>query len=578
MNTYKKFSTYLLTHQPLLWHSMAIQLTLVVVLLNILFYGMGFLRMNLFTLKNSDNIESLFFNETFSLFWIISGIIILIIWGAFFYRNNAAKNFYPISRWYFHKLAVMLFIPALIYFMVPFSFFRGVAHQTQRIISESDLAEMQRLYKYSNPFLIQNSQFYKYNNRTYPEIYNTISYWEKGDVFYEDDYLEEFDNSYDYEPIPEETTNDIEKNLIAANAEPITESVYAFREDNEFSYTLKGNDTCWHSKRVFQYAYSSDSLPDFHLYHLKNFSIDETGLLNSYVRFWSSENYDKNNYTDDSLLIITHNWIDNKSEKIQQTLEDFTAILAKYNVYNTINPKGNFEYLLANDFTVHRAITGRAYRYGTRSYSHEFGTEIELLHGINEKKSDFQQVLAIDELQSLISNANRAYHAPFFYDQFLKYLFRFLALAGVLLLLYFEWGSILAFVISIPVAGAFAILGTLLFALAPRSDSFALLIIVLFGAFFLVMAYLALKGRLKPMIGNIAITLSYFMFPLWVLIILGYIQVAFSYNDYNTCDPYGVTVYPFEFNAEPVSTILLYAPFVLFLISLFAVKKVLAKK
>ena len=190
----------------------------------------------------------------------------------------------------------------------------------------------------------------------------------------------------------------------------------------------------------------------------------------------------------------------------------------------------------------------------------------------------FSQSVAFDDLQNLIKNANNAYHAPFFYDQFLKYLFRFLALAGVLLLLYFEWGSILAFVISIPVAGAFAILGTLLFALAPRSDSFALLIIVLFGAFFLVMAYLALKGRLKPMVGNIAITLSYFMFPLWVLIILGYIQVAFSYYDYGTCDAYGVTVYPFEFNAEPVSTILLYAPFVLFFISLFAVKKVLAKK
>jgi hypothetical protein len=203
---------------------------------------------------------------------------------------------------------------------------------------------------------------------------------------------------------------------------------------------------------------------------------------------------------------------------------------------------------------------------------------VDDLQTVNEKMRGFSQSVAFDDLQNLIKNANNAYHAPFFYDQFLKYLFRFLALAGVLLLLYFEWGSILAFVISIPVAGAFAILGTLLFALAPRSDSFALLIIVLFGAFFLVMAYLALKGRLKPMVGNIAITLSYFMFPLWVLIILGYIQVAFSYYDYGTCDAYGVTVYPFEFNAEPVSTILLYAPFVLFFISLFAVKKVLAKK
>ncbi len=573
MNSYKKFSNYLLTHQPLLWHSRAIQLTMVVVLMNILFYGVGFLRMNLFTLKDSYNIESLFFNETFSLFWIISGIIILIIWGAYFYRNNAAKNFYPISRWYFHKLAVLLFIPALIYFMVPFSFFRGVAHKTQQVISQKDLNEINKLFDYTKPFLIMNTRDYKHNKRSFPEKYNGVSYWDKGDTYYDDDYDYEYEDGMGYE----EQKTYIEKQFLAANAEPIEGSIYAYRNRTESSYTLKGNDTCWSSNAIFQYPYTKDSLPDFHLYHVKNFSMDEMKRMNSYAGSWSLEDYDKNKYNDDSILVLTHNWIDNKSEKILQTLEDFTAVLAKYDVYNTINPQRNYEYLLANDFSVHRAITGRAYRYRTGSYSHDYLTEIDNLQAEKEKKSDFKQVLAIDDLQSLISNANRAHKAPFFYDQFLKFFFRFLALAGVLLLLYFVWGSILAFVISIPVAGAFAIFGTLLATLF-RSPTFALFIILFLCGFFLFMAILGIRGYLKPMVGNIAITISYFVFPLWVLIILGFVQQALMRPVYRPCLNWIESVYPFEFNQDPVDSILLYAPFVLFFISLFFIKRILAKK
>lgn len=571
MNSYKKFSNYLLTHQPLLWHSRAIQLTAVVVVLNILFYGVGFLRMNLFTLKNSYNIESLFFDESFSLFWIISGLIILIVWGAYFYRNNAAKNFYPISRWYFHKLAVLLFIPALIYFMVPFSFFRGVAHKTQQVISQKDLKEINKLFDYSKPFLIMNTRDYKHNKRSFPEKYRWVSYWEKVGTYY--------DEEYDYEDVTgsEEQNTYIEKQFLAANAEPIEGSIYAYRNRIDNIYTLKGNDTCWSSHTVFQYPYTKDSLPDFHLYHVKNFSTDEMRKMNSYAGSWSLEDYDENKYNDDSLLVLTHNWIDNKSEKILQTLEDFKAILAKYNVYNTLNPQGNYDYLLANDFSIHRAITGRAYRYETGSYSHDYFTEIDNLQAQKEKISDFKQVLAIDDLQSLLSNADRAYNAPFFYDQFLKHFFRFLALAGVLLLLYFEWGSILAFVISIPVAGVFAIFGTLL-AIIFRSPTFALFVILFLCGFFLFMAVLGIRGHLKPMVGNIAITISYFVFPLWALIILGFVQQAFMRQVYRPCLDWFESVYPFEFNQDPIASVLLYAPFVLFLISLFFIKRILAKK
>ena len=563
MNTYKKFSTYLLTHQPLLWHSMAIQLTLVAVLLNILFYGMGFLRMNLFTLKNSYNIENLFFNETFSLFWIISGIIILIIWGAYFYRNNAAKNFYPISRWYFHKLAVLLFIPALIYFMVPFSFFRGVAHQTQQIISKKTLFDLEYNYVHARPFLICQTADYNCVNRKFPQNYKNIDYWSSND-YYKEYYNQKNQllNVYDH--------------LENAKAEPINGGLYAYRVESRIETTIKNGDTCYNSRNYFVNALTLDSLTDFHQFHVKNFSNGEflNNIQYTSTRFFGDYDYEEFYFLKDSILTKIHNLMDNEPSKILETLNDFKNLIDQFEVYNTLQPDKNYEYLRANDFIVHRRVTKQVSNGG----SYYLEGDVDDLQTVNEKMRGFSQSVAFDDLQNLIKNANNAYHAPFFYDQFLKYLFRFLALAGVLLLLYFEWGSILAFVISIPVAGAFAILGTLLFALAPRSDSFALLIIVLFGAFFLVMAYLALKGRLKPMVGNIAITLSYFMFPLWVLIILGYIQVAFSYYDYGTCDAYGVTVYPFEFNAEPVSTILLYAPFVLFFISLFAVKKVLAKK
>jgi len=571
MNLYKKFTNYLLTHQPLLWHSMSIQLTTVVVLLNLLFYGFGFLHVNLDVIQHSWNIRSIFFDSTYSLFWIIIGLIILIIWGAFFYRHNAAKNFYPISRWYFHKLAGLLFIPALIYFLVPFSFFRGVAHKTQRIIPKSELAEMQRLYDYSKPFLIQYTNSYKYNYRSYPEIYKSVSHWKKGDAYNDHDYDIYEDEEYYYPP-ENDRYFDVEQYLKNANAEPIEDDVYAYREIYEQDYTIKKGDTCWHSTRKFLYPYNKDSLPDFELYHVKN-HFNQKFHRSSFKDFMSD--YYLEDVPDESITATCHDWIDNKPEKILETLQDFKAILDRHKIYNSLKPEENYTYLLANDFTVHRSVTGSAYRY-SNSYSEDY-TSDDLETG-TEKLRDFKQALAENELDKLIENAQIAHLAPYFYDTYLKYAFRFLALAGVLLLLYFEWGSVLAFVISIPVAGTFAIFGTLLFAISPHSPSYAIFIIIIIGLFFLIMAFLGLKGSLKPMVGNIAITLSYFMFPTWVLIILGYIQVAFSYTKWAPCTGYGDTEYPFEFNAEPVTSILLYAPFVLFFISLFAIKKIIAKK
>ncbi len=559
MNTYKKFSNYLLTHQPLLWHSRAIQLTVVVLMLNLMFYFLGFLRIDLLTLKEHWNIERLFFKETYSLFWIIVGLIVLIAWGAYFYRNNAAKNFYPISKWYFHKMALFLFIPALLYFMVPFSFFRGAAHKTQIIIPVSDFNELQKQYAHAYPFLIHDTRDFDFTNRSYPEVYQNVRYWSTSD--YQDQY-------YHISGHPEK----ISKLLDGVDAEPIVSSTYAFRSESKESMEIIDRDTCWNLKDFFLYAYTLDSFPDFATRHVKNYTPSK--LYSNYTSYYKSNEYSSYVEHEQDLIATLHHWMDHEPERILETLEKFHALVTTYKIYNTLDPKKNYSYLIENNFTVYQQIT-RSVAY-ERNHYYEEESQLPSMFNSDEKGA-FTQALNIAYLNHFLANAETAHNAPFFHDKNMKTIFKFLALAGVLLLIYFQWGSVLAFVISIPVAGAFAIFGTLL-ATFFHNPTFALFVILFLCGFFLFMAILGIRGYLKPMVGNIAITISYFVFPLWVLIILSFVQQALMRPVYRPCLDWIESVYPFEFNQDPVASILLYAPFVLFFISLFFIKRILAKK
>jgi hypothetical protein len=589
MKLYKKFTNYLLTHQPLLWHSMGIQLFIAMLLLNVLYYFLGYSFLELKTLRESYDISGLFYRETFSLFWVISGLIILVVWGAYFYRHNAAKNFYPISRWYFHKMAFLIFIPLLIFFWTPFSFQKGVSEKSKTLIEHEKLEALTQAFYETVPFLLGANYDFSYSQRNFPEEYLGIQYYERTN---DDSYIVQ----YYFEGIEQKISTIIKK----TKATPILNSVYAYRTVIEEQYEKVKEDSCLTYFEIFTDVLDSTDLPDFEWASVKNFNYNHfLNYMTPYNRGASIFEMDSESDMSNSLKIRMFQRIQSKNDEILVVLENFKKRIDEFDILNTLEPEKNFNYLIKNNFKYTRDITLSTYGDDYYDYDHEesyYSIEDDDSLDLSEQdyyqdEDYFTQTLSFFQLENLINNSYSAQNASFFYSDEEFYTLLYFALAFTMLLLFFEWGNILSFVISIPVGGALLIIGVIINVLVTKlsysSENYTYhklvnllgpLTFILLGGIVLFIAYRSVKKSWNLHVGNVAICLSYFVFPLWIIILVVFLNITGSNQVYDVCLGWYEDVSIFDLRSFWIDKTLKWSPFVLFFLSLFAIKKVIAKK
>lgn len=523
MRIYKKFNNYLLTHQPLLWHSMFIQHTAAMLSVNLIFYAMGF-----FAVDFSDIVSSWFYTYTHfigakALFWIILGLVIMVFWGAHFYRNNPGKNFYPISKWYYQKLALFIFIPVSLFFMAPISFNFGVHAKIEFLIPEKVIEQFKFDYAVSSPFLIKDKNYYHYTERVYPEQYKHVSYWDKNS-----------DNPI-YLVFNGEQQN-IEDIIAQTNALPIHEEIYAFRtmlvEKRKIDDKMK-----FYEEHVF-YFYAPSTLPDFHEYHIKNFNPFRTSTHND-------EEFISNVYQNSDAIKWMesyHHWVDHDPIKIKHSFLGLKKVMDQYNLSFNLNVDKHYENLVNSNFDVHLFLEGE------RMFIFDKINHSSANHFINK----------IDRARNSITNRENV---------FVGWILLYFALAITLLLMYFEWGKVRALLIALPIGGAIIVVLSIFFELTSMHSEGVLFTILLVASFTLFMALTSLQIGGKSLMDKVAMVLSYFFFPLWFLIIMLFIQELTDYSGYWI-----------SIKNEPLLSILRVSPFILFFISLGYIKKILAKK
>lgn len=603
MNTLKKLNNYLLTHQPLIWQTRVIQISVVTALMNAVFYFVGYFNTNLTKIKFQYNIQDWFFQDMMVLYWIIAGLILLIIWGAYFYRYNAAKNFYPISRFYFHKMTLCLLIPIVMYFLVPFSYYSGTANRAESVVSKEAWQELNEVSKFAFPFLLSYNDDYYYTQRSFPEVYNGLNYWSN------DDY-----NEYDYIPeyIYQGSKMRLNKILKKVEAKPLSDSLKLFAYKTEFVEvkTIIENDTCVNFESEFVRALTLDSLPDFQINHVKNYTpnLYEYSYSNSIIRGWGEDvlSYDESDYQEplydeklNKYLSITHDWIDNKPHEIKKTLVKFKSLIDKYEIENSLDVEKNYNYLIENNFVFYEALTTSIARYDGY-YDEEYMVYDDIEPYDDEDSSLFvetykgegfyHQNLDYESLNNLDSNMAYVYGHGFLHDMGLFWVLSYVMLFMLILMVYFQWGSVLSFVLSIPVSGIIALLGVLIFMLIRKPWNYdelyyqirfplENLIFVILGLLVLTVAIVGSKRVWNKYITNIAITISYLIAPLWINMLIFLIHGAFSKMVHVPCGGYlPEVVVPFSLNSPQIAIITQFSPFILFFISLFFIKMILSKK
>ncbi|MET0392299.1 MAG: hypothetical protein ABW019_04120 [Chitinophagaceae bacterium] len=153
----QRFNSYLLTNYPLLWNTRIAWLTGANIVIHLLFFLAGVSGISADTLQEHSSFYSvgipglLFFS-------ILTSLAVLIIWLAFYLRNNAFKSFYIIGRLHsFREFVIVLaaVLSSIIYFE---SFFWGVRVKTRMITSREQFVREANTINLAMAFLPQSKQ------------------------------------------------------------------------------------------------------------------------------------------------------------------------------------------------------------------------------------------------------------------------------------------------------------------------------------------------------------------------------------------------------------------------------------
>lgn len=118
---FKNIQKHLLLRHPLLWNTKFIPLLAITIFINIIFFLYGYIYGRIdFTSIPEDNFRHVFSVVTF--FSVVIGILTLVLWLVFYFRNNAFKSFYPKGKNSLFREWVLIFILCILNCSYAFNF------------------------------------------------------------------------------------------------------------------------------------------------------------------------------------------------------------------------------------------------------------------------------------------------------------------------------------------------------------------------------------------------------------------------------------------------------------------------
>lgn len=473
MNLYKKINTYLLENHPLVWHSKVVQLSLTGIILWLVSYVAGYVSTDIYDLQK-DPYTSLYSSNGYNYFHSISILIILCLWAIYFFRNNAYKRYYPLTKGYFTKLFFLLFIPFLFILSAYIPFEIGAKQKTTKLLHGNVTSKEWNTINTAYPFLLETTDAYLINQRNYPSPFPVpFIFFDENEKKWSSENLTYKNNPYDIE----HSTDIIE----------LDGRKYLFYKDSTY---YESPDSCISQSTIIKF-YKLDELKNIQRNSILNFSkiliekienqeFTEWGYYNDYSEDEKNENYKKYIAPKVHELINQNNHIG-----VQKVLQDFIDICDRYKVGTNINSKLISNYLkaknysnidfqiISTNFSVN-LIPIHKIQYASAS---ELISKVEAT-GKNPEDYNSETMYYYDKeaLQTILENKYRLEGDKFkLKDNISLNVSLFIALGLAWLFIFFEFTTLPSFLISLPILGVLIIINSL-FSFVMTSGNFDIFI------------------------------------------------------------------------------------------------------
>lgn len=170
MNFIKKINKYLLEHYPLIWNTRLVWMLGINIVFHLFYFVLGFTSVqNITDLKSKYRLEEFYFDTSVVYYNFLLSILIIVIWIAYYLRNNAFKNSYSLKKGMLFKQFCILVFIFFISSTQFFSFKLGLRTKVKQTYNWEEVDADIKTFNRTAIFLVQNRDDYQINQKKYPK-------------------------------------------------------------------------------------------------------------------------------------------------------------------------------------------------------------------------------------------------------------------------------------------------------------------------------------------------------------------------------------------------------------------------
>ncbi len=168
MQKINQFNRYLLEKHPTVWNTKIVWMLLAGIIIHLLFFIIGYVSHANPASMQGMNVKNDYFKDGMIFIHLIISVLLIVAWLIMMFRNNAFKNFYPISRGRLFLQFVQYFVIILISTTFYFSYMAGFKMFVRNKYPDAQMAENVKIINRANAFLSQSLEYYTLDNRIFP--------------------------------------------------------------------------------------------------------------------------------------------------------------------------------------------------------------------------------------------------------------------------------------------------------------------------------------------------------------------------------------------------------------------------
>lgn len=504
---FKKIQNYLLLHHPLLWNTKFIPVLIITLIINILFFAGGYLT-GAVDFNDPYRLNEYRHYEPMAIFLnLVIGLLVIIVWLTFYFRNNGFKSLYPKKNNSLYKEWLIILTVCLLTCSNTAIYEYAFDLRARNYYSKEEVIKRTNLLSRASIF-----------------VDGPFHHWSRFDRTQRNELLDSLENNnhrYEYKEYDEEM-------VVIPEVEAVTN---VYNEGNKL-YNPEWDTVCY-----FENQYPITSL--INKQNLK-FSIQEN--IHDSINEWRVKTW----------------MLNREKDSIKKLLDDFFVLVNEHKLKANITSKQWFDFVYKpNDYNDYQIVGNDEFNEINDERksrdNEEYKTRNDFENNIIEKNGSVTIVLPkyyvpLERMENAYDRISGAYVSPITYRDILGIIY--FAFITSLVIFSFRVSSVknwLISIISLGITGLISFIFSLIITYSlieyhSRSQPFTFITIwaVILIAFLLYFSYVNRQKTSKKLSGIVVNALLWIL-PFTLLMVYFYLEVYYDVTAIR--DSYGDRVY-----------------------------------